>query len=65
MIIIKEGQKPIEEWQVTCKKCGCIFVFDRRDILHDQRDGDLVICPTCNEYIGIKLGYDDKVKKIV
>jgi hypothetical protein len=63
MRIIKEGQKPIEEWQVACKKCGCIFYFDRRDILYGQRDGDCVICPTCNEYIGIKLGYDDNVKK--
>ena len=25
--MIKEGQKPIKEWQVTCKKCGCILFF--------------------------------------
>ena len=64
MRIIKKGKVPREEWQTTCKKCGCIFAFDRRDIHSDPRDGDWVICPTCNEYIGIKLGYDDNVKPI-
>ena len=64
MRIIKKGKVPKEEWQTTCKKCGCIFAFDRKDIHYDQRDGDWVICPTCNEYIGIKLGYNDNVKPI-
>ena len=64
MRIIKKGKVPREEWQITCKKCGCIFAFERRDIQSDRRDGDFVICPTCNEYIGIKLGYDENVKPI-
>lgn len=53
MRIIKEGQKPIKEWQVTCKKCGCIFVFDDRDVHSDQREGDWVVCPTCKECITV------------
>jgi NAD-dependent SIR2 family protein deacetylase len=53
MRIIKEGQKPIKEWQVTCHKCGCIFVFDNRDVHSDQREGDWVVCPTCKEYIAV------------
>lgn len=53
MRIIKEGQKPIKEWQVTCKKCGCIFVFDNRDVHSDQREGDWVVCPTCKECIAV------------
>lgn len=53
MRIIKEGQKPIKEWQVTCKKCGCIFVFDNSDVHSDQREGDWVVCPTCHECITV------------
>ena len=53
MRIIKEGQKPIKEWQVTCKKCGCIFVFDNRDVKSDQREGDWVVCPTCQGCITV------------
>ncbi|MBO5080371.1 MAG: hypothetical protein J6B82_05765 [Bacteroidaceae bacterium] len=50
MRIIKEGRKPKTEWKVTCKECGCVFVFDSRDINYDQREGDeWVNCPTCGE----------------
>lgn len=53
MRIIKEGKKPIKEWQVTCKNCGCVFVFDRGDVHSDQREGDWVVCPTCNGCIDV------------
>lgn len=53
MRIIKEGQKPVKEWQITCYNCGCIFIFDRSDIHSDQREGDWVECPTCNKCIDV------------
>lgn len=53
MRIIKEGQKPVKEWQVTCKSCGCVFVFDNSDVHSDQREGDWVVCPTCQECITV------------
>ena len=53
MRIIKEGQRPIKEWQVTCKKCGCVFVFNNSDVHSDQIEGDWVVCPTCKECIDV------------
>ena len=53
MKIVKEGKKPANEWQVECSKCGCIFVFDNRDVKSDQREGDWVHCPTCNDAIDV------------
>ena len=52
MRIIKEGQKPITEWQMECLRCGCIFVFDDRDVVVDDREGDeWVYCPECYKAI--------------
>lgn len=62
MRIIKEGKKPIKERKITCKKCGCVFAFDRGDIHRDQREGDWVVCPTCNYFIGIRFDYDNNVR---
>ena len=53
MKTIKEGKKPANEWQVECSKCGCVFVFDNRDVNSDQREGDWVHCPTCNDAIDV------------
>ena len=52
MKIIREGHKPATEWQMECKRCGCIFSFYDRDVKSDQREGDWVHCPTCNHAIG-------------
>ena len=35
MRIIKEGKKPIKEWEVTCKKCGCIS-FRSKEVRAEQ-----------------------------
>lgn len=52
MRIIKEGRQPATEWLIECKRCGCIFVFDDRDVEIVQREGDeRVHCPTCNKAI--------------
>lgn len=52
MRIIKEGRQPATEWQMECLRCGCIFVFDDRDVEIDQREGDeWVQCPFCNKSI--------------
>ena len=66
MRIIKEGKKPIKEWQVTCKDCGCIFVFDNRDVKSDQREGDLVVCPTCKKCITVthRNYYNEGIKSL-
>ena len=53
MKTVKKGNKPANEWQVECSKCGCVFVFDNRDIKSDQREGDWVYCPTCNDTIDV------------
>ncbi len=52
MKIIREGRKPATEWTIECKQCGCIFSFDDSDVKSDQREGDWVHCPTCNQAIG-------------
>lgn len=55
MRIIKEGRQPATEWQMECKRCGCIFAFDNKDVQWDQRENDeWVHCPTCNQAIGCK-----------
>ena len=55
MRIIKEGRKPKTEWKVTCKECGCVFVFNSRDINYDQREGDeWVNCPNCRHAYDVK-----------
>ena len=55
MRIIKGGKKPATEWQMECLRCGCIFVFDNKDVLWDQRGNEeCVHCPTCNNAINCK-----------
>ena len=51
MRIIKEGKQPATEWQMECLRCGCIFMFDDRDVRTDQREGEWVHCPNCNKAI--------------
>lgn len=54
MRIIKEGRKAKTEWQVTCKECGCVFVFDIMEVNYDQKEGDeWVYCPMCGEIIDV------------
>lgn len=54
MRIIKKGKIPTNEWKMKCPKCGCVFMYDRKDILSDQREGDAVKCPTCGDWIDIR-----------
>ena len=64
MRIIVEGRKPIKEWQVICKDCGCVFVFDNSDVKSDQKEGDWVVCPTCKKFITVtdRNFYNEKFK---
>lgn len=54
MRIIKEGKLPPKEKKITCKKCGCVFMYDRSDIKSDQREGNWVVCPTCKSSITVE-----------
>ena len=53
MRIIKKGKLPPKEKKMECKNCGCVFMYDFRDIHSDQREGDYVICPTCKKFINV------------
>ena len=55
MRIIKEGKKPKTEWEITCSKCGCVFVYDSKDVWYDQRENsEWVHCPTCHNTFDVK-----------
>ena len=56
MYILKEGKIPVEEYKFSCKRCGCEFMANHTDKNIDQRDGDYVICPTCDAWIDWSLG---------
>ena len=50
MRIIKEGRKPPTEIEKTCPRCGCVFAYERGDVVFGGgRHG--VFCPTCNDII--------------
>ena len=52
MRIIKEGKQNATEWLIECERCGCVFLFDDRDVSIDQREYDeWVNCPTCKRAI--------------
>lgn len=59
--IVKRGT---ERQITTCRKCGCIFIYDREDIKYDTMNNDhcmpgqfideYVNCPQCNEEVIVK-----------
>ena len=54
MRIIKQGELPKEEKEVTCSKCKTTFAYTKNDVKPDFRDGDYVICPICQSWINDK-----------
>lgn len=46
MRIIKEGNLP--EFIHTCKKCGCVFAWDDRDVKGYTVKNKWVDCPYCD-----------------
>lgn len=56
MRIIKEGRKPKYEWTTTCKRCGCIFAYDKNDKQTDNYYSEHIVCPTCGEIISFGTG---------
>jgi len=52
MIILQHGMPGLStKGIVICRKCGCIYQFDKDDVKHtfDRYDHyDYVSCPTCN-----------------
>ena len=53
MRIIKEGKLPPKEKEMTCQECGCVFMYERSDVVCDERYGCYVVCPTCGKFITI------------
>lgn len=51
MKIIKKGKVEKKEWKGFCLNCHCEFIYDQSDIKIDQREGDYVVCPTCDNFI--------------
>ncbi len=48
--IIKRGPKEV----VTCKNCGCLFSYEKTDIVYKDLDNYkacecCVVCPQCNQ----------------
>ncbi len=54
MKVIKQGNNKPKETKKTCSKCKTKFSFTKEDIKSDWRDGDYVVCPTCNNFIAAK-----------
>lgn len=52
MKIIKKGNPNGKVYRVTCRHCGCVYEFERKEarFMSDQRDGDALTidCPECN-----------------
>ena len=53
--IIKKGSNPIE---MTCKKCGCVFTYEKSDI-----DFGLVECPYCKTKINTQVENIEDIKR--
>lgn len=51
MRIIKPGKIKISEREFTCRECHCEFIADIKDMQCNQREGNYVICPTCQSFI--------------
>lgn len=51
MKIIKPGKIQIPERKFTCRQCHCEFIADIYDMQCSQREGNYVICPTCQSFI--------------
>lgn len=56
MRVIKEGTIDKKEYKFECNRCNCEFAADKNDQHIDQRDGDYVICPCCNNWIDWGMG---------
>lgn len=62
MRIIKPGREPKKEVERTCERCGCVFMYERKDITFDCYDDDggcivaecAVNCPTCGKIIEVE-----------
>lgn len=57
MRIIEEGRKPPKEIEVVCKRCGCVFAYERKDVQCTRQYNDAeyyVVCPTCKRIIPVK-----------
>ena len=56
MRMIKEGRKPTKEIEKTCKQCGCVFAYDKKDVHCGSQYNESyfwVICPTCGKQISV------------
>lgn len=61
MRIIKEGKLPLKERKMECNNCGCLFMYEQKDIYSDQREGNYVVCPTCKKFINVYgVGYNKR-----
>ena len=52
MRIIKEGHVP--EYLHTCKFCGCVFAWDKRDVSGYTDNSEWLYCPFCNGFLEVK-----------
>ena len=43
--VIKHGKK--QEKRIECPACGCIFIYDLEDCIHDNLGFPYVSCPDC------------------
>ena len=51
MKVIKKGILKEKEIKKTCGYCNCKFEYSKEDIHYDTRDGNYVICPTCEKFL--------------
>lgn len=53
--IIKRGTKEV----TTCKTCGCVFAYEREDVINEDTDNykafrEYVTCPQCNTEVVLR-----------
>ncbi len=63
MKVIKANKWPPEEkvFRFSCPRCQSLLECTKKDIIHDQREGDRVLCPVCEIYIDwdrVKIGIE-------
>ena len=60
MKIIKKGRYPKEDWkgkQITCPKCGTIFLAETNDIITQDYEYYFVYCPlaVCDQHFALNM----------
>ena len=51
MITIVQRGETAPSRKIQCQNCGCIFRYQRNDIVVDRQGRNTITCPQCNNRI--------------